>query len=171
MADGSGGCRHVVETINLLHLVAEGAAHDQPHHEFNRFGAGVTQVFERWNAGEAFGIAGEPVEEGLVEFPVHEAGARALDLMRHPTGAEDNDLEILLPALDGFLDRLAQHEATMAGWGGVLDHIYSQWNNPAGPRFGLPEEQRHRCRQAVIDLHFINDSHVELIEHKRLKHV
>ena len=35
----------------------------------------------------------------------------------------------------------------------------------------LSEQERHWRGQPVIDLHLVDDGHVELIEHERLHHV
>ena len=68
---------HGVEAIDLVDLVVERAAHDQPHHHLDAFGAGLAHVFDVRNAGELLRVLGQIVEEGLVPFAVDQAGARA----------------------------------------------------------------------------------------------
>src|SRR3954467_14043679 len=43
---GGVGRRHVVVPVNFLHLVVQGSTHDQPHDEFDPFGAGVAHVVD-----------------------------------------------------------------------------------------------------------------------------
>src|SRR5579884_2972511 len=71
---GRGG-RDVIEAVDLLHPGAERPAHDEPHHELDRFGAGLPQVLERLNAHEPLRVPGQSVEERLVEGGIRKAGA------------------------------------------------------------------------------------------------
>ena len=54
--------RHVIEAMDFLDLVVQRAAHDQPHHQFNAFRAGLAQIFEVRNFHQRLGILGQIVE-------------------------------------------------------------------------------------------------------------
>jgi hypothetical protein len=61
-------------------------------------------------------IVDHAVEEGLVEFLVHEAGAFTLELVRHAARAVDDDAQVLRVLLDGAANRLSQLEANARRW-------------------------------------------------------
>src|SRR5207244_11796359 len=67
------------------------AAHDQPHHHLDAFGAGLTHEFEMRDARELLGILAEVVEEGLVELAIDQSRARARNLVRHAAGAKRSE--------------------------------------------------------------------------------
>jgi len=77
---GVGG-RNRVEAINLVDLVIERAAHDEPHHHLDALGSRLAHVLHMRNAAELLGILTEVVEEGLIEFAVDQTGAWPGDLM------------------------------------------------------------------------------------------
>src|SRR5580704_5825999 len=78
---GVGG-RHGVEAIDLVDLVFERAAHDQPHHHLDAFGAGLAHIFEVLDAGELLRVLGQVVQKRLVELAVDQPGTRPADLVR-----------------------------------------------------------------------------------------
>jgi len=67
--------------------------------------------------------------------------ARALQLVTHPAGAPDLDLEILWIALDGASDRLAQLVASVARGRRVLHHVDRERNYPRRPGDRLTEHK------------------------------
>jgi hypothetical protein len=83
--------RHVIEAVDFLHIVVDGAPHNQPHDHFYAFRARVAQVFNVRNAHICFRVAREIVEETRVEFLVDEPCARSLQLMRQAARAEDDE--------------------------------------------------------------------------------
>ena len=166
--------RHGVEAVDLVHLVVERPAHDQPHHHLDAFGAGLAHVVEMRDARELLGVLAEVVEEALVPFAVDQTGARAADLVRQPAGAEDHDLDVLGIGLDRLADRLAQHVAAVPGRRRIHDHVDRQRNDLERPfllRVLLAAQEVERHRQAVIDLHLVDDGQVELVENDRLRDV
>ena len=163
--------RHGVEAIDLVDLVVERAAHDQPHHHLDAFGAGLAHVFEMRDARELLRVLGEVVEEGLVELAVDQAGARPADLVRHAAGAEDHDPQVLRIGLDRLADRLAEHEAAMPGRRRIEHHVDRERDDRARPFLRRAEHQVHRHGQAVIDLHLVADGEIELVEDDRLRDV
>jgi hydrogenase/urease accessory protein HupE len=82
VTDGGVGRRHRIEAIDFVDLIAERAAHYQPHHHLDAFGAGLAHVIDMRNLDELLRILLQVVEERLVPFAVDQAGARAADLMR-----------------------------------------------------------------------------------------
>ena len=86
------------------------------------------------------GIVDHAVEEHLVEFLVHEAGAFTLQLVRHAAGAVNHDAQVFRKILDGAANRLAQLEAAHARWaadtGSTFTHSGITLN---GHSFGWPQ--------------------------------
>src|SRR5579872_3535491 len=62
VAERGVGSRHVIEAIYLAHLVVEGAARDEPHHELDRLGARLAHVLEERNARQGHRIRDQVVE-------------------------------------------------------------------------------------------------------------
>src|SRR5262249_36263839 len=79
--------RHCVEAVDLVDLVVERAAHDQPHHHLDAFGAGLAHVIDMRDLDELLRVFRQIVEKGLVPLAVDQAGARPADLMRQTAGA------------------------------------------------------------------------------------
>ena len=52
---------NVIEAMHFAHLCVERAAHDQPHHQLDAFGACFTDVLHERNARQRFRIADELV--------------------------------------------------------------------------------------------------------------
>src|SRR5690348_11105282 len=154
----------MVEAIGFTYFVVQCTAHDQPHHHFYPFRTCFPQIFEMRNAGQGFGIAGEIVEKAGIEFAVNESRARALQLMRHATGAEDHHPEVALETLNRFTDGFPQHVAAMTGRDGVDYDIDAKRYHGTWPFRSAPEHQRQWNREPVIDLHFIHDCDVEFIK-------
>src|SRR5882762_7764313 len=63
MADSGVRCRHRVEAVRLFHVVIERAAHDQPHHHLDTFGARFAHIVDMRDPGEGDRILGEVVQE------------------------------------------------------------------------------------------------------------
>src|SRR5580704_682833 len=81
MADGGIGGRHGVETIDLVDFLIESAAHDQPHHHLDAFGAGLAHVVDVRNLDELLRIPRQVIQERLVPFAVDQAGPRTGNLV------------------------------------------------------------------------------------------
>ena len=90
---------------------------------------------------------------------------------RHAAGAPDLHVEIVGERLDGLADRAAEMPAAVAGRRRILDDVDRQRNHLARPRRRLPEHQRQRHGQAMVDVHPVDDRHVELVEDRRLRDV
>ncbi len=164
--------RHGVEAVDLVNLVVERAAHDQPHDHLDAFGAGLAHVLDVRDARELLRVLAEAVEEGLVPLAVDQAGARAGDLVREPAGAEDDDLEVLGIGLDRLADRLAEHVAAMPGGRRIHHHVDRKRDHRARPVIlRLPEQEVHRHGEPVVDLHLVDDGEVELVEDHGLRDV
>ena len=124
------------------------------------------------------GIAAQPlrvgdqlVEEVVVPLAVDQAGARALQLVAHAAGAPDLHVQILPKALHRRADRLAQHPAAVARGHRIGDDVDRERNDLARPFLRLAEHQRQRHGQAVIDVHLVDDGHVEIVEDQALRDV
>ncbi len=172
MTDGRVRCRHGVEAVDLVNLVSERAAHDQPHHHLDPFGAGLAHVVEMRDLGELHRILGQVVEEILVPLAVDQAGARAADLVRQPAGAEDHDLEVFGIGFDRLPQRLAEHVAAMPGRWRIHHHVDRERNDLERPLLVwslLAAQEIERDRQSVIDLHLVDDGDVEFVEDHRLR--
>src|SRR5262249_25900214 len=99
---------HVIEAIDLAHLLVERTARDEPHDHLDALGASLAHILDERNPARHLSIACEAVEEALVPCRVDEARTHTLKLMRHATGAEDDDPQVFLPRLHGALQRLAE---------------------------------------------------------------
>src|SRR3984957_15911620 len=144
---------HVIETVDLLHVVLERATRDQPHDELDGLRAGLANVFNERNPRISLRILHEVVQDARVPFLVDQSGARALQLVRHAPRAEDDDAQILRKGLDGSLDGLAEIEAAVASRRRVLHDVDGERDDLAGPLFRLTKHQRQRHGEAVVDIH------------------
>src|SRR6185295_17366742 len=99
---------HVIEAINLAHLLFERPARDEPHDHLDALGPGLAHVLDERNLACDLRIAGEAVEKALVPFRVDEARTHTLKLVRHAAGAEDDDAQLFFPRLHGALERFAE---------------------------------------------------------------
>jgi hypothetical protein len=181
MAHGRVGRGHMVEAVadfrgRALHLavddVGHGAAGDQPHHEFDAFAARFAHVVDVRRGGAAHRVGNHLVEPGVVPLAVDQAGARALELVAHATGAPDVHVEVVVIALHRLADGLPEHEAAPAGRHRVLHHIDRERNHRAGPgvllRVQLAAHQRQRHGEAVVHVHLVDDGEVEVLLDDRL---
>ena len=161
---------HRVEAVDLLHVVVERAAHDQPHDHLDAFGARLAHIFDVRDASELLRVLAEIIEKGLVPLPVDQAGARAADLVRHTACSEDDDVQILGIGFHRLANRLAEHKAAVPRRRWVHDNVDGQRDDRAGPLvLRLTEQKVHRHRQAMIDLHLVDDGKIELIENDGLR--
>src|SRR4051812_28834507 len=160
--------RHVIEAVHFLHPVLERAAHDEPHHQLDRLRAGLAQVLEVRNLHQRLRILGQVVEEARIELAVDETGARPLQLVRHPAGAEDHDPQVLVERFDGLADRPSQHVAAVSGRHRVDHDVDGERNDGTGPLARLAEHQGERYGEAVVDLHLVDDGEIEFVEDDRL---
>src|SRR5690606_39926227 len=109
------------------------AALPGPSRGLARLGAGSAHVLDRRDLGEPLRILRQTVEERGIEFLVDQPGARTLDLVAHAARAEDHDSQVLVPALDRLLDRLAQVVAAIAGRRRILDDVDRDRDHADGP--------------------------------------
>ena len=98
-------------------------------------------------------------------------GALRLQLVRQAAGAEDHDPVVARVRVDRTPDRLAEPVAPVAGGRRVLDDVDGERDHLARPRLGLPEGDRQRHRETVVDLHLVDEREVELVEDQRLGEV
>ena len=73
--------------------------------------------------------------------------------------------------LDRPADRLAEHEAAVAGGRRVLHHVHGERDDRDRPRLRLAVDQRQRHGEAVVDLHLVHQGEVELVEDEALGQV
>ena len=73
--------------------------------------------------------------------------------------------------LDGAADRLAELIAAIARRRRVLHDVHRERNHAARPRLRLPEHQRQRHGQAVVDVHPVDDGEIEVVLDHRLRDV
>ncbi len=123
------------------------------------------------DGGDALRVVDQPVEERLVELGVDEPGPLRLELVRQPARAEDRDALGAWVRLDRAADRLTEREAASAGGWRVLHDVDRQRDDWARPLVDLAEHDRERHGEAVVDLHRVDERHVELIEDQRLRQV
>ncbi len=172
MTDRGVRRRHGVEAVDLVDLVVERAAHDEPHHHLDAFGAGLAHVFEMRNLDEPLRILRQIIEERLVPFRVDQAGARPRNLVRQAAGTEDHNAQIVRIGLHRLLDGAPEHEAAVAGRRRIHHDVDGERNHRARPvrlLVDLAEQEIHRHRHAVIDFHLVADGEVELVEDHRLR--
>ncbi len=143
---------------------AQCATHDEPHHELDPFGPRLAQIFDMRHPAEAIGIGDQVLEIGLVERLVDEPGPGPLELVAHAARSPDLHVEIFRIARHGPRDRLAELPAAVAGGRRVGDDVHRQRHHLHRPGLRLPEHQRQRHRQPVIDIHPIDHRQVEFVE-------
>src|SRR5262245_48075478 len=56
--------RHRIEAVDLVDLLIQRAAHDEPHHHLDALGASLAHQFEMREPGELLRVPCEAVEEG-----------------------------------------------------------------------------------------------------------
>ena len=142
----------MVEAVELLDLLAQGAAHDQPHDQLDALGARLAQVLDVRHLRQRVRVVDQLVEERVVELGVDEPGARALQLVAHAAGAPDLDVEVLVVALHRPAHGLAELEAAIAGRRRVLHDVDRERDDLHRPRLGLAEHQGQRHGEAVVDV-------------------
>jgi hypothetical protein len=172
VADRGVRRRHGVEAIDFVDLVVERAAHDEPHHHLDAFGAGLAHVIDVRNLGELLRVLGQIIEEVLVPFAVDQAGARTGNLVRQSAGAEDHHLEVFRIGFHRLADGAAEHVAAMTGRRRIHHDIHSERNHRARPvriLVDLAEQKVHRHRHAVVDLHLVADGQIEFVEDDGLR--
>src|SRR3546814_2332768 len=76
--------------------------------------------------------------------------------------APDLDVEVLGKALDCTRNGLSQSPAAIPAWHRVGDDIDSQRDDLDRPFGGRPEHHRQWNGQTVIDVHLVDDGHVEI---------
>jgi hypothetical protein len=168
MADGRVRRGHVIEAMRDLGLgpardVGHRAARDQPHHELDAFRSRLAHIFDVTDLRQSVRVVDEAIEELVVPLGVDEARARALQLMAHAAGAPDLHVQGLVIALDRLADRLPEHEAAASRGHWVLHHVDREGNDRARPSLRLPEHERQRNGQAVVDIHLVDDGQVEVV--------
>ena len=158
----------MVEAVELLDLVAERAAHDQPHDQLDALRARFAQILDMRHLAQGLGVLDQLLDEVEVELLVDQPGAGALELVAHAAGAPDLHVDVFREALDSRLDAFAEAEAAVARRRRVGDHVDRERDDLARPglRFAVDHAQRHGA--AVVDVHLVHDGHVELVEDQAL---
>src|SRR6266536_1612991 len=167
--DRGVGSRDMVEAVELLDVAAQSAAHDQPHDQLDALGARLAQILDVWHEREAVRVVDQPVEERGVELLIDEARTRPLQLVAHAAGAPDVDREVVVEALDGPTDRLAQVVAAVTGRGWVLHDVHGERDDLHGPLVRLAIDKGERDGEAVVDVELVHQGEVELVEDERLR--
>ncbi len=125
----------------------------------------ASRMYSVWvDARQGKRIFGHAIQKGLVEFSIDQAGALALQLMRHAAGAVNDDAQILLETLDRTGDGLPEFEAAHAGGRRILHDIDAQGDDGKGPLRRLAAGNGQGYGETVIHRHFIRDGHVELVQ-------
>src|ERR1700733_6592064 len=78
MAHRRIGGRHMLKAMQLADLGVERTAHDQPHHEFDAFGARLTDVIDVRDTCCGVRVFGQRIEETSIEILIDHSGARTL---------------------------------------------------------------------------------------------
>ena len=79
--------------------------------------------------------------------------------------------KILGIGFDRLADRLAEHEAAVAGRRRILHHVDRERDHRARPFLRRAEHQVERHGEAVVDLHLVAQRQIELVEDHRLRDV
>ena len=88
----------MVETVDLIDLVTERAAHDEPHDELDPLGACLDHVLEVRLVLQYLGLVDEVVHELDVPRQVDQTRPGSLDLVTHAAGSPDLHVEIFVIA-------------------------------------------------------------------------
>ena len=156
--------------LAAIHVVHR-ATRNQPHHQFDALAAGLAEVFDVRHGGEPIGIPNQPIEERGVELLVDQPGARPLQLMAHPAGTPDLNIERLVEGVDRLADRLAEHVATPARGRRILHDVDRKRDHRTWPCLRLAAHQAQRHRQAVVDVHLVDDREIEVVLDHRLRNM
>jgi hypothetical protein len=78
--------------VHALRFWRQRAAHHVPHDELHRLCAGLLHELLVRHLGELFRVVFKLIQKHPVERFVHVTEALALELMRHPARAHDEDL-------------------------------------------------------------------------------
>ena len=113
----------MIEASFFPNPIAEGAPHDQPHHQFNALGSGIAEIFDVRYTSETVCIARQVVEKRVVEVAVDQAGPRSLKLVAHPPSTPYVDIEVTREALHRFPEGRAKGVATRPSRRRVLNDI------------------------------------------------
>jgi hypothetical protein len=119
--------------------------------------------------GEADGILGQIVEKRRVELAVDEAGALALQLMRHAAGAVNHHAQVWSNEATALAMACPSLKQRAPVGGGYCTTLTQSGITLKGHAAGWPQVTDSGHREAVIHRHFIGDGHVELIEDQRLR--
>ena len=58
---------HVVMPVDLLRALPQGAAHDQPHHQFDAFAAGLAHIFGVGEGFQAVRVGGQVERQSVIQ--------------------------------------------------------------------------------------------------------
>ncbi len=95
VADRGVGGGHVVEAVQLLDVVAERRAHDQPHDQLDAFAAALAQKLEARDRSQIVGLITQPIEKRVVELRIDQPRAWALQLVAHAARAPHLHCQVL----------------------------------------------------------------------------
>ena len=154
--------------VQRLHALAQRTAHDQPHHHLDALRSGFAQIFDMRDMADGIIVRLQQVEKAVVPFGIDQARARTLKLVAHPAGAPDLHVEVLRKAFDRARDRLAQCPAALARWRRIGDDIDRERDDRGRPGLAFAEHHAQRHGQAVVDIHLVDDRHVEFVEDQAL---
>src|SRR3954447_25449367 len=176
MPHGRVAGRHMVKPmphsrrLAAIHIVHR-ATRDQPHHQLDALAAGFADVIDVRHRGKSLGIANQAIEEGRVEFLVDQPGTGSLQLMAHATGTPDLNVERLVKCLHGLADGFTEHVATPGRGRRVLHDIDRKRDHRTWPRLRLTAHQAQRHRQAMVDIHLVDDGEIEVVLDHRLRNM
>src|SRR6185436_11842081 len=169
MADRRVARRHVIEAVRDRRPRAAGcgvrhrAARDQPHDQLDPLAAGLAHVLDVRHLRQRRGVPDQVIEKAVVPVLVDQTRARALQLVAHAARSPDLDPQRLVVPLDRFANRPAQLEAAAARGDGVMHDVDGERNHATGPGRRLAAHQAERHRQAVVDVHLVDDGQVEVV--------
>ena len=161
----------MVVAVQFRHPVVQGAAHDQPHHQLDAFGAGLLHVVQPGKPAEALRVLHHGVQKAGVELLVDEAGARSLQLVAHAAGAPNLHVQVLVEGLDGPAYGLAQFKAAPPRRGRIDDHVDGEGNHQHRPGVRPVEHEGERHGEAVVHRHVADRGEVEIVLNDGLANV
>ncbi len=161
----------MVVLVHHVHGGMQGAPHGQPHDGLDPLRAGLPDDLVDGLVRQPLGIVDHGVHALEVVFDVDDAGALALQLVRHAAGAEDHDLEVFRIGLDGLAQAVAKLQQPAGARNRVLDGIDGQRDALDRPLGQVPPHQRHGHDEAVVHQHLLAGRDVELLPDQRFGQV
>ena len=91
--------------------------------------------------------------------------------MAHPARAPNLHIEIVVETVHRSRNRFTKRPAAIARWRRIGDDVDGERDDLARPFVRSAEHHRQRNGQAVIDIHLVDDGHVELVEDQALRNM